>query len=137
MIFVDTNILIDFVCRREGFLESARKLFSLCCMGKIELTVSSLSLVNTMYIARKHGSSVVSGRLSRLSAFIKVADMTADSALWALSSGWKDYEDAVQYSVAIKEGADCIVTRNKKDFADATIPVYTAEEALEVIATQL
>lgn len=31
--FVDTNILIDFVCDREGFSHDADKLFALGSMG--------------------------------------------------------------------------------------------------------
>ena len=45
-----------------------------------------------------------------------------------LSSDWKDYEDATQHCSALVEGADCIVTRNKKDFQKSNIPVYTAAE---------
>ena len=50
-----------------------------------------------------------------------------------LSSGWKDYEDATQHRSAIDEQADCIVTRNKKDFKASTIPVLTAAEFFDRI----
>ena len=46
---------------------------------------------------------------------------------------WKDYEDAVQYMSAIKENADCIVIRNKKDFGKSVIPVYTIEELMSLM----
>jgi predicted nucleic acid-binding protein len=45
-----------------------------------------------------------------------------------LSSGWKDYEDATQYRSAVDELADCIVTRNKKDYKASTIEVVTPSE---------
>ena len=45
-----------------------------------------------------------------------------------LSSDWKDYEDATQYRSAVDEQADCIVTRNIKDFKASTISVLTPVE---------
>ena len=45
-----------------------------------------------------------------------------------LSSNWKDYEDATQNQTALLSNADCIVTRNKKDFSLSSLPVYTANE---------
>lgn len=53
-VFVDTNILVDLICLREGFAENAQKLFALGYMGKLNLQLSSLSLVNAMYICRKY-----------------------------------------------------------------------------------
>ena len=41
-------------------------------------------------------------------------------------------EDAMQYFSAEKFGADIIITRNKKDFQNAQLPVYTPKEYLEM-----
>ena len=51
-VFIDTNILIDFVVNREGFSEDADKLFALGITGDIKLMTSALSYVTTMYIAQ-------------------------------------------------------------------------------------
>ncbi len=50
-----------------------------------------------------------------------------------LSSDWKDYEDATQNKSAILANADCIITRNKKDFHDSTLPVYTIEDFFQKV----
>ena len=50
-----------------------------------------------------------------------------------LSSDWKDYEDATQYATALKIEADCIVTRNKKDFSKSSLPVYTPGELFDIL----
>ena len=42
----------------------------------------------------------------------------------------KDFEDALQYFSAVQAGADCIVTRNIKDFDFSTIKVLTPNEFL-------
>ena len=49
----------------------------------------------------------------------------------AFSRDWKDFEDAVQYTVAENNGVDCIITRNKKDFEENKIPCYSPAEFLE------
>ena len=42
----------------------------------------------------------------------------------------KDFEDAVQYFTALQSNCSIIITRNGKDFKNATIPIMTAEEYL-------
>ena len=51
-VFVDTNILIDLVCERESFVQSARLLFFFFFSKRLNLVLSSLSLLNSVYLAR-------------------------------------------------------------------------------------
>ena len=132
-VFVDTNILIDLLCERESFVQSARMLFAYGYSGRLTLVLSSLSLVNAVYIARKYGYVDVRERLDDITEFVEVVDLRKEVAKRALTCEWKDYEDAVQYMSAIKEKADCIVTRNKKDFWKSVIPVYTIEELMSLM----
>ena len=132
-VFVDTNILIDLLCERESFVQSARMLFAYGYSGRLTLVLSSLSLVNAVYIARKYGYVDVRERLDDITEFVEVVDLRKEVAKRALTCEWKDYEDAVQYMSAIKENADCIVTRNKKDFWKPVIPVYTIEELMSLM----
>ena len=132
-VFVDTNILIDLLCERESFVQSARMLFAYGYSGRLTLVLSSLSLVNAVYIARKYGYIDVRERLDDITEFVEVVDLRKEVAKRALTCEWKDYEDAVQYMSAIKENADCIVTRNKKDFWKSVIPVYTIEELMSLM----
>lgn len=132
-VYIDTNILVDFVCRREAFFEDARTLFAYGYSGAFSLQTSAISFVNTMYIAHKYDYLNVADSLLKLSTFVDVVDLKGKSAVWALTSKWKDYEDATQYNSAVICKADCIVTRNKKDFKLSSIPVYTVKELLESI----
>ena len=132
-VFVDTNILIDLLCERESFVQSARMLFAYGYSGRLTLVLSSLSLVNAVYIARKYGYVDVRERLDDITEFVEVVDLRKEVAKRALTCEWKDYEDAVQYMSAIKENADCIVTRNKKNFGKSVIPVYTIEELMSLM----
>ncbi len=132
-VFVDTNVLIDYVCVRDEFYEDAKRLFALGYMNKLNLSISSLSIINTMYVGRKYGISTIRKRLKSMLAFVKVCDLKACVVKEALDSNWKDYEDAVQYKCARHTDVDCIVTRNKRDFAGAEIPVYTSGELLSLL----
>ena len=67
-----------------------------------------------------------------ISQFIDVLDLKSSTVVEMLSSEWKDYEDATQNATAMKAQADCIVTRNKKDFAQSSLPVLTSEELLKL-----
>ena len=127
-VYVDTNVLIDFVCQRDVFAEPANKLMALGCMGKIKLQTSALSYVTTMYVAHKYGYQNVKESLMALTQFLDVQDLQAKTVIEMLSSNWKDYEDATQNQTALLSNADCIVTRNKKDFSLSSLPVYTANE---------
>ncbi len=132
-VFVDTNILIDFVTGREPFSADADRIFALGVMGDVTLAVSALSYVTSMYVAHKYGYKNVKDSLLALSRFVEISDLQASIAVKALSSGWKDYEDATQHQTALKVNADCIVTRNKKDFSESALPVYTPAELLVVL----
>lgn len=135
-VYLDTNILVDFVCRREKFYEEARTLFAYGYAGVCSLQTSAISLVNTMYIAHKYDYHNVVESLVKIVSFVDVVDLKGLSAVWALTSNWKDYEDATQYDSALFSKADCIVTRNKKDFTLSSLPVYTANELLEKLRSR-
>ncbi len=127
-VFVDTNILVDFVCNRLPFSEDAKRLFAHGYVGDCQLQTSALSVVNAVYIGNKYKHEDVKGYLKNISTFVEVVDLRGKAVVDALFSDWKDYEDATQNETAVNAGADCIVTRNKKDFKDASLPVYTTTE---------
>ena len=134
-VYVDTNILIDYVCQRKDFADAANCLVALGYIGKVKLQVSALSYVTAMFVAHKYGHDNVKNALSAVSQFVEVLDLQATIVVETLSSDWKDYEDATQNATALKAEADCIVTRNKKDFSESSLPVYTPAELLELLSS--
>ena len=136
IVFVDTNILVDFVCNRQPFAEEAKMLLAHACIGEFEIQISALSYINTVYIGHKYERQDVKSCLLQLSEYIKVVDLQGQVVVDMLSSGWKDYEDAVQNQSAVLAGADCVITRNKKDFMDSSLPIYTIAEFFEVLKNE-
>jgi predicted nucleic acid-binding protein len=51
----------------------------------------------------------------------------------AIAADFKDFEDAVQYYSALREGADAIITRNIGDFDSAKIDVYEPQGFLDML----
>jgi predicted nucleic acid-binding protein len=133
--YIDTNILVDLVLSRQEFLPDAQRVFALGYAGEVQLMVSALSFVNTVYLARKYKYPLdeVYSKLRLVADFVDVVDLRGQNVVDMLSSGWKDYEDATQHRSAIDEQADCIVTRNKKDFKTSTIAVLTVAEFFKQI----
>jgi len=128
--YVDTNILVDLVLSRQEFLPDAQRVSAIGSAGEAQLVVSALSFVNTVYLGRKYKFPMddVLSKLRMIADFVDVADLSGQNVVDMLNSGWRDYEDATQHRSAIDEQADCIVTRNKKDFKASTLPVLTPLE---------
>ena len=128
--YVDTNILVDLVLARQEFLPDAQRVFAIGYAGEAQLVVSALSFVNTVYLGRKYKFPMddVLSKLRMIADFVDVSDLSGQNVVDMLNSGWRDYEDATQHRSAIDEQADCIVTRNKKDFKASTLPVLTPLE---------
>ena len=133
--YIDTNILVDLVFARKEFLPDAQRIFALGYANEVQLVVSALSFVNTIYLGRKYKYPMdeVYSKLRLIADFVDVADLSGQNVVDMLNSGWKDCEDATQHRSAIDELADCIVTRNKKDFKGSLITVLTPKEFFEQI----
>lgn len=129
-VFLDTNVVIDLLDKREGFYPTAVKLFTLAYKGELSLYISPLTYATAAYILRKHPVEklrILLANLRKLSHVTLVDERIVDNAL---TSEFKDFEDALQYYSALKEDVDAIVTRNVKDFSLSKLPVMTPDEFL-------
>ncbi|MDT0646091.1 PIN domain-containing protein [Zunongwangia sp. F260] len=131
-LFVDTNIVIDLLAKREPFCQPAGRLFSLADQGKLDLTISSLSFANTNYVLSRLKSAKEARRILRkfkvLVELLPLNDKIVELAL--NDENFADYEDALQYYTALEFNQTIIISRNLKDFKSAEIPVMTADQYL-------
>ena len=74
--------------------------------------------------------------LKRLLMIVSVAAVSEREIQNALNLAWGDFEDSVQYSVALLNEMDGIVTRNPSDYQDANIRIWLPEQALELFANE-
>ncbi len=130
-VFLDTNIVIDLLDKREPFYIDAVELFTLAYKKEITLFVSPMTYATASYLLRKHGKEGMRkllGNFRQLSQITTADEKVVDAAL---ASSFEDYEDALQYYSALTRNVDVIVTRNKKDFTSANIPILLPKELLE------
>ena len=129
-IFLDTNVLIDFILERSQFYPAAAMIVSFAVDGKIEVAVSSLSMVTANFIAVdrcKMPDEIYRKKIDFLRKYMAVCSVEDIDIYNSYDAKWKDFEDGVQYSSAKRWRADYIVTRNVKDFEENAIEVISPE----------
>jgi predicted nucleic acid-binding protein len=134
-VLIDTDIILDFFFDRKPFSEHAAKIFSLCELKLIQGFVTPVIYSNVYYLLRQTAKhEKVIEKLNQLLTITDVLIIDKEVLIQALSSKFKDFEDAMQNYAAVKSGTiDTILTRNIKDFKNSEIGVLTPEEYLKTI----
>lgn len=131
-VFIDTNIFLDLLWKREGFLDDSLRVFDLAVDGKFELLISDLSIANIKYITRKDYPAEkfyeVMAVFRPVFIIVPVGETAVDKAL-ALKAD--DFEDALQYFSAVQAQTDFLLTRSIKDYTFATMQVLTPSDFLK------
>jgi len=132
-IFIDTDIILDLLLERDPFYEFSSKLFIKVENKEIEGYVSSLIFSNLFYIIRKiKGIDEAKIILRKLKYLVNVLAINDKIIELSLDSNFSDFEDGIQYYVSLENNLDIIITRNKDDYKYSKIPVFTAEEYLDI-----
>jgi predicted nucleic acid-binding protein len=134
-LFIDTDVILDFLTDRKPFSREAAILFTLADQKKIKVFTSSLTFSNLYYVLRRfetHQKAISKLKsLSGLFGILKVDELTVRNAL---QSGFADFEDGLQYFCAKDyKHADVIITRNIKDYRNSELPVMTPGDFLKTI----
>lgn len=127
-VFIDTNVAIDLVTKRQPFYDEAKFVLDFAKMGSIEPVISSGSIVTMIYVAFDRYKLPYAEEL--LWKFIEVCSVVntgKGDVFSALHSTFRDKEDAIQYYTALAEDVDYLVTRDKKDFKihPSILPILT------------
>jgi len=131
-ILIDTNVIIDLLAKREPFNLESERIFSLADLGKIELVVSSLSIVNSHYILNDVLKfKKTRNTLRKFKVLVESIELNEKIIDLALSDkNFKDFEDGIQFYTAIESRCELIITRNLKDFKKSSVPVLSPKEYL-------
>lgn len=137
-LLIDTNVILDRMLKREFFWEAAEKILDLADKNNandINGYISASSVTDIYYIAYRSlkDHEKVRTLLAEVFKVIKIAPVSSENINYAFDLNWKDFEDAVQYSVALSNGIDAIITRNMKGFSQGEVKILTPEEMLESI----
>lgn len=131
-LFLDTNVMIDYVARRDN-CEYMDMLIQLSIDRGYIMCTSLLSFANMAYILRKHPHEERVQVFRVLRRFINIIPADEQQFDRALNRKVMDFEDYLQYQAAIANECSHIITNNKKHFLEfATIPVVNASEFVEL-----
>ncbi|UTC46453.1 PIN domain-containing protein [Treponema vincentii] len=135
-IFVDSDIVLDVLCKRDPYYEYAAKVFSLADMKKLTVYTTSLVVANVYYILCKAiGIEKSKEALRKLRLLVKIISVEEREVDLALNSSFSDFEDALQYYTAVKHGMETLLTRNIKDYKEKDLIIQTPEQFIKGITS--
>jgi len=114
-IFLDTNILIDYIDNRKG-ADDAEQIFACGFSGEALLFASSLTFANMAY--------VIKGRTQE-------EKYDALQQMAAIAHPVKDFEDMLQYQCAKAADCDYIVTNDRRHYDFSDIPHLSSADFVE------
>lgn len=135
-LLIDTNVALDVLLNRVPFCSSSANVLSLVQRDDVQEYVSASAITDIYYIIHRQLKDRKTARelLSRLLMIVSVASVSEHEIKKALSLEWDDFEDSVQYSAALLQEMDGIVTRNPGDYREAHLPVWSPEQILQLLS---
>lgn len=133
-IFIDTNIFLDLILKRENYKE-ALAILNAVERNKFEGVILDITILNIDYIARKQTKDIREF-LKLINKIFKVFGASNNSIEDALDMANKDLEDNLQYITAKESNCEIIITNDKsfvsKDIVFLTSEVFCKEKGITI-----
>ena len=130
--FLDTNVLLDVLARREPHCIAASQIWSCVERGTLDGYISAISFNNIHYVLRRAANRQTAHEaLKLLRGSFRAVALDERIIQRAMDSEFPDFEDAIQFFSAHHVGAGFIVTRNVRHFPTGPLSVVTPEEFLK------
>lgn len=138
-IYFDTNVIVDLFDEKRPFHSYSVNIFRKIFVNEaIDVFINTDTLTNLFYILRSHVKLSFDDSIEKLE-FIKNSFSIVSSEMSEIDNTleickehvFKDYEDGMQYTCALKEECTLIITNNPKDFKNASIEIVTSKELSE------
>jgi predicted nucleic acid-binding protein len=135
-VLIDTNIVLDVLLRRADFFDASYNVLKLSTLGKADLFVTANAITDVYYFLHRANKDVGKSKetIIKFLNLVAIADTTSSDIMNALLSKMLDFEDAVAGAIAKRIKAECIVTRNTKDFSNSPVPVIDPKDFLAQIS---
>ena len=134
-ILFDTNIILDFLGKREPFSNNANALIKLCDAGTAFGGIAAHTIPDVFYILRKQYTiDERKSILIDLCEILSVIGIDSQILMSALrNEDFTDFEDCLQDECAKIFNADYIVTRDPKGFLYSKIPIIDPVDLLKLL----
>ena len=138
-VLIDTCVVMDFLQCREPFAYSAKAIFLAAAREHFTGCITAKAATDIYYLIHRctHSDREARAKLNSLLGIVGLLDTASADILHAMSSETSDFEDAVMIETASRIHADCIVTRNGKDYTKSSVPVLTPDEFLQRLEADL
>jgi len=133
-IFIDSDIILDLMAKREPFYASAAKLFTYIEKLNIKVYTSPVVISNIYYILNKlKGRQFAINNIKKLRTIINIINVNEKIIDLALTSQIRDFEDAIQLYSAKENNIEFLITRNIRDYMDKELKITTADEFNRIV----
>jgi predicted nucleic acid-binding protein len=127
-IFVDTNIFLDLILKRENF-HDALLIFNAIEKKLFEGVVLDITILNIDYVAKKQVQNIKEF-IKLINANFSVVGVSNEMIAKALEIEHNDFEDILQYLSAKSFGSDCVIT-NDKNFYQSDIETLSSSQFIK------
>jgi len=130
-VFLDTNVILDILLRREPFIADSAAVWDLLEREKAAGYASAISFNNIHYIIRKlAGTKDAQQAMRAMRDTLYIVPLDEKTLDKAIDAKFSDFEDAIQFFSAIRCEADFLLTRNVSDFPHDDIPILKPQAFL-------
>ncbi len=130
-LLIDANILLDVLQNRQPYAADSAKIWKLCETAQDLGFVTALSFANLVYVMRKElDPETIEEVYRKLELIFQFTELSSKDLDKAVAMKWNDFEDALQAAAAERMNADCIITRNVRDFLHSRVMALTPAEYL-------
>ncbi len=131
-VLLDTNIIVDVALERQPYFEASQQVLFLVEQGQIEGYISASTFGDLYYIIRRsRGREWTTDFINWLVTYCQIATVNEAVIRIALTSNFRNFEDAIQYSSAVLNQLDAIVIRNPQDFPVTTPRIISPNELIQ------
>lgn len=133
-VLIDLNVILDVLQYRTPFYDSSAQVLAAAETGRIRATITAHTVTTLFYlIAKERSSQQARIILTDLLQFMGIAPVDQNTITQALALPMPDFEDAVQFAVAVQSDVDYLVTRDVKDYPGISIPVLQPAEMVALL----
>jgi len=128
-IFLDTDVILDVLLDRKPHFEHSAKVLDWAEGHPGRAAISWHGAANIHYLSRNGAEAF----LDEITAFVEIPPCGSTHLKQAISLGFSDLEDAMQVVSGLRFNAQCIVTRNLKDYAKSPIKALSPKNLLRLL----
>lgn len=135
-ILLDVNVILDVLLDRKPHVEDASDVWAAVETGRAAGYLSAHAVTTIHYLNTKAvGSKMACATTEALLSVFDIAIVDEAVLRSAAALGWRDFEDAVTASAAVRARCDAIVTRNPRDFKKTSVRLMAPREAAAALGT--